>query len=169
MSIYKSAGKWLGAAALTLLAPSVAGAADEFVGGAGNSCHPGFGGTTIFLYDYGAGNPSTVSTNSYLCPVNWGVETNFNQQRWIDGASLIYNDRNPLQSFVCYIYVNSSGSQYWSATRETCSTDVYQTTGWSCSTNTGSTRGGGPTRASFTGTGVMEWYGADLPWGGSLS
>jgi hypothetical protein len=129
---------------LTLLAPAAA-FASGVVTMAGNSCSPGFGGTTIFKDDYAMGNQSTTATNSYICPVNLASYTTFSMTY----ARLSVDDRSATNNFACYIYVTRyAGSQYWSRTKFTCSTG-------GCND---------PTTA-YTGITALTWQGTDLPIG----
>lgn len=115
----------------------------------GNSCQPGFGGTSVFQDDYGMGNSLTGSTVSYICPVIMGQYSIS-----VISAGLRYADVTSTNTFACYMFHSDyNGGQWWSRTKYTCSTYG------GCNDST----------TSYTGTNSLSWSGADLPHGGSFT
>src|SRR5262249_41832606 len=138
--------RWLAASGLAAALLFGRSALAGYLGMAGNACQAGFGGTKIFQDDFGAGNQSTTSGASFICPFNMGENVNYYMN--IGTVFLQYWDRSTTDDFACYIYRTiTTGSQYWGQTWHSCSAGP---TGWQgCIDST--------PNYSSTAAGWMEW------------
>ena len=140
------------AVGIVLAAPNVALGA--YAASPGNACQPGYGSTTIYQSETGAGNPSTTSTNYFVCPIILGV--NDYSYLNVNSVYIYYVDTSSTSTFICHVqHTTRSGSLY-------IGTDKY-----SCGTNGGCTAA--TQNTSWTGTNWMYWTGSSLPHGAAFS
>jgi hypothetical protein len=118
----------------------------NYVNAPGNTCQPAFGNTTVDQDDFGMGNQSTTSSNSYICPIPF-IPTSYVYNN-VSSVTINVDDVSSTNEFSCYTFYNTPwGSEYWGSTR------------WACSTSGGCAD---PT-TTFTGLNNINWSGGTLP------